>query len=682
MKYKLKPEELLNYLNNKNFKEKKARNDLNNKNNNLLKDISLPKTLKNLNFESFQQNYFSNNTNNKLYSNNLKEKDNKGKENGNNEESTVLTIKNINYNNHFFELFKKKNKINLDTIKKCLNIKKKKFNKGNDFSSFFLQAKSDYYINVLNQGIINSFFSFYSNAEKFYINDNNNNYNEMILNNISFKIYNIKYPIFIMKELNKNNAVISFYESKNIKKRNIYEKCCDILGLSNDNSKNNYNEKNKNNYFMKGLNHDIKYDLENYLSDKIKLLYINNNKEDLLLYENTNFINKYQFQFIKLSNNKKIPIDKQNVIIEKNLKYSFNKPRIMYPLFLNSLFDTTNIFKHCFYFKNENVKNNSKYLNLFFQKNINRVQDIDNTKFGKNFQISEESLNILSGMYLTNPYQVSINNKQLKSNIIWKPIKLNDKAYGIFGQKNINKCIQKRRYIDMINNNINIKNQKNEIKLIIINRKNIEKLLNNNKEYIMMDNINEGFDFLFDFNTCGKMLYASEFMDEFQYNGYNNIIDLINKNYLYYSKFILFIIDDEQLNKKEGYSANKIVNNINQIISNKFSFIMNNNNYQINITVKVISNPHLINYEINNLYNELVLNNFNNTSSVYNENIYYRIINDIKKVKNDNYNINSNDKKGNLNIYETYILNVVQDEKLKLEVENIINIKYSKRKIM
>ena len=125
MKYKLKPEELLNYLNKKNYKEKKGRNDLNNKSNNLLKDISLPKILKNLNVESFQQKYFSNNINNNLYSNNQKEKDSKRKENGNYEESTVLTIKNINYNKNFFELFKKKNKINLITIKKCLNIKKR-----------------------------------------------------------------------------------------------------------------------------------------------------------------------------------------------------------------------------------------------------------------------------------------------------------------------------------------------------------------------------------------------------------------------------------------------------------------------------------------------------------------------------------------------------------------------------
>ena len=69
----------------------------------------------------------------------------------------------------------------------------------------------------MNKGIINSFISFYSNAEKFYTNYNNNNYNENILNNISFKIYNIKYQIFIMKELNNNNLYISYYESKNLK---------------------------------------------------------------------------------------------------------------------------------------------------------------------------------------------------------------------------------------------------------------------------------------------------------------------------------------------------------------------------------------------------------------------------------------------------------------------------------
>ena len=53
MKCMLKPEELLNYLNNKNFIEKRDRNDTNNKNNNLLKDISLPKILKNLNVAAY-----------------------------------------------------------------------------------------------------------------------------------------------------------------------------------------------------------------------------------------------------------------------------------------------------------------------------------------------------------------------------------------------------------------------------------------------------------------------------------------------------------------------------------------------------------------------------------------------------------------------------------------------------
>ena len=500
MKYKLKPEELLNYLNNKNIKEKKARNNLNIKNNNLLKDISLPKILKNLNVESIPQGNFSYNININLDLNNKKEND-VGNKDDNDKESTVLTIKKINYNNNFFELFKKKNKINLDFIKKILNIKKKKFNKGNNFTSFFLQSKPDYYINTLNQGIINSFISFYSNAEKFY--NNNNNINNNILNNNSFKIYNIKFPYFIIKQLNKNNIKYYPYNSSLLKNRNIYEKCCDILGISN-NIKNNHDEKNKNNYFMKGLNHNIKYDLENYLSDKIKLLEINN-KEDLLLYENKNFVNKYQFQFIKLSNNNNVPIDTKNIIIEKNLKYSFNKPRIMYPLLLNSMFDNTSIFKNCSFCKNEHTKKNSKYLNLIFKKNINRFNELDNTRFFKNIQNSEKSSDILGNIYLINPYQVSINNKEIKSNLIWKPIKLNENLSEIIGKKYKNNYIKKRSYLDMINNSKK-NNKKDEIKLIIINKKNVEKLLNNSKEYIMIDNINEGFDFLFDFNTCGKML--------------------------------------------------------------------------------------------------------------------------------------------------------------------------------
>ena len=228
----LKPEEILNYLKNKTYKEHKAKTELNNKNNSL--NISTKTLLNNLHIESFPNNCFSHIDNGfypkeKLINNEINF--NINKENGNKINSNILSIKKLNYNQNFFKLFKKKNKINLDTIKKCLNIKKKKFNKGNDFSSFFLLVKSHYYINALNQGIINSFISFYSNAEKFYTNNNNNNYYENILNNIPFKIYNIKYPIFIMKELNNNNPGLSYYESKNLKNRNIYEKCCDIFRI-------------------------------------------------------------------------------------------------------------------------------------------------------------------------------------------------------------------------------------------------------------------------------------------------------------------------------------------------------------------------------------------------------------------------------------------------------------------
>ena len=660
----IKTNEILNYLKNKNFKEKKLRNEFINKNNNLLKDISVPKILNTLNIESLN-----------FPSHNIIKEDNISKgtntETENNKKSKVLTIKKINYNNNFFQLFKKKNNINIETVKKYLNIKKKKFNKGNNFCSFFLLPKSDYYINILNKGIINSFISFYSKAEKYYSIVNMDDYNENTLNNIGLKINDIKYPIFIIKQLNNTNINYSTHcVSENAKNYNIYEKCSNILKIS---------ESVGNNFFLKGLIHDIKYDLENYLNDKNNL-FENNNEDNLLLYENKNFISKYKFQFIKNINNNLI--DQQNIIKEKNMNYSFNKPRIMYPLFLNSLFDNTSIFKHCSFYKNNNsyIRNKSKNLNLFFMKNIDREHELSTLDFGKNFDIPKNSSYFSNKLYLLNPLSLSINNKELNNHISFMPKKLNVKLSQLIGKKNGKKYREKRRYIDIINNKK--KNNIDEIKLILINKKNVDKLINNSKEYIMMDNINE-FDFLFDFNICGKMIYTSEFMDEFEYNGYNILVDLINKNYLYYSKFYIFIIDDEQLNKKEDYSVNKIINKINLLINDKFSFIMNNSNYQLDIKVRIVSNPHLINYEINNIYNELVENNFNNSISIYNE----KIFNKIKDyIKNNEININNccscNGKKEKFNLYENYFLNVIKDENLKKEIDNMINVKYSKRNII
>ena len=629
MKSIIKPEEILIYLKNKSTKEKKERAELNNKNNNILKTISSQKILNSLNIAPLNNISFNTNTGNYLYLKKNKDarEENISQEKEYSSSSKILTLKEINHDKNFFSLFKNKNIIDIELIKKYLNIKKKKYNKGKDFTSFFLQPRRDYYLNALNQGIINSFISFYLNAEKFYSDKNVENFNENNLDCSSLKIFTIKCPIFNMKRLN-NNSIYFSCDKINNNKINIYEKCCQILGEEN---KNETKKNEKNNYFMKGLNHDIKYDLENYLCDKIKLLEIGN-KGDLLKFENKTFVNKYSFQFIKIPDNNNVKIDKSNIIVEKKLQYSFDEPREMFPLFLNGMFDNANIYNHFPFSKNKNCINSPKNLNLIFPKKIDRVHDLTKSKFYTNFQNSEESYNILNGKYLLNPLQLSINNKELirKTSNIFKPKKLNGDIAELFSNKNRNKFKVKRTYLDVINNGPKIKKEEDK-KLIIVNMKKIGKLINNYSEYIMMDDISEGFDFLFDFSICGKIFYSSEFIDEFTDNGYNNLIDLINKEYLYYSKFYIFIIDDEQLKREENYSVSKIVNNINQIVNNKFTSIISNDIFQLKVDVKIISNPGLIKYEINNIYNELTINNINNVSSVYNVKIFEKILINIKK---------------------------------------------------
>ena len=187
---KLKPEDTINYLRTRLVKENKIRTEINLRNNNLFKNISLYNTLNKLNITSLP--------NDNKY-NSISNQNTKLKENKNDKESQILILKKIKLNNNQFKLFSKTNKINIEMLKKHLNIKKKKFNKGIDFCSYFLRPRNNYYINALNDAITNNFISFYIKAKEYYSNieiDINKD-----INCNSFKIYNMKYPMFIVKGL-------------------------------------------------------------------------------------------------------------------------------------------------------------------------------------------------------------------------------------------------------------------------------------------------------------------------------------------------------------------------------------------------------------------------------------------------------------------------------------------------
>ena len=220
--------------------------------------------------------------------------------------------------------------------------------------------------------------------------------------------------------------------------------------------------------------------------------------------------------------------------------------------------------------------------------------------------------------------------------------------------------------------------------MIIINEKTAKNYINNPERYIILDNEKMDFDILFDINICGKIYYASEFYDQFKYNGYNSLCDLINKNYLYYNKYYIFLIDDEKMNKNiVTLKSDKIMSSIYSIIEDKFGFLKNDK-YQFNLNVKVVDNPHLINYEINHLYEEILRNNFNNEISVYNNKIIDRLLNEMKKeaVVNKDENIIQYNNKIKYNIYEEYILNSLRNHELKEEIQNMIIKKYSRLNII
>ena len=111
----LKPEETINYLKSRLINENKIRTEINLRNNNIFKNISLYNTLNKLNIGSLQ--------NNTIY-NNITNQNTKAKEDKSDKESQILTLKKIKFNNEQFKLFNKTNKINIDTLKKHLNIKK------------------------------------------------------------------------------------------------------------------------------------------------------------------------------------------------------------------------------------------------------------------------------------------------------------------------------------------------------------------------------------------------------------------------------------------------------------------------------------------------------------------------------------------------------------------------------
>ena len=680
---KLKPEDTINYLRTRLVKENKIRTEINLRNNNLFKNISLYNTLNKLNITSLP--------NDNKY-NSISNQNTKLKENKNDKESQILILKKIKLNNNQFKLFSKTNKINIEMLKKHLNIKKKKFNKGIDFCSYFLRPRNNYYINALNDAITNNFISFYIKAKEYYSNieiDINKD-----INCNSFKIYNMKYPMFIVKGLRNEEGLKFDNRKKEENNVNIYEKCINILKEDNCENINEEDDDKSCKTFLKGLNHNISYDLEQHLENKIKLIDLNDSEN--ALFEKSKYLNKYQFQFIKKinsnSNNNYIPIDKNNIIPDRKLKYSFNEPRTMYPLFIKGIFDKINVYNQFSYYKSKSIKINNSNLNLFFEKSIDRPKEIKITQIFSDFQKTENSINILNGYYLINPLQISINNKEFikKINRTFLPKKLNKDLKSILGSKfNYNKYKMKRNYLTLLNNE-NVKSNKKEsdIKLILINKTIANNYINNPEEYLIIDDKEMDFDILFDINICAKIYYASEFYDQFQYNGYNSICDLINKNYLNFNKFYIFLINDEKMNRNAPNIKNdEIVNSIYKIIEDKFNFLMNGK-YELNVKVKVIANPHLINYEINLLYDELNNNNYNDEFSIYNKNIISKLLYEIKANIDSNKNRNKKELKNDINqktkfnIYEDYILNSIQNQELKDEIQTMINKKYSKLNII
>ena len=116
----LKPEEVLYYVKSRLNKENKVKTELNIRNNNLLKNFSLYNTLNKFNINI----PLNNNINNSLYNIHTQTKDDKNKEK---DSSKVLYLKQIKLDKNSFPMLNQShNRIDIDLLKRHLNIKKKK----------------------------------------------------------------------------------------------------------------------------------------------------------------------------------------------------------------------------------------------------------------------------------------------------------------------------------------------------------------------------------------------------------------------------------------------------------------------------------------------------------------------------------------------------------------------------
>lgn len=652
MKQTYKPEEVINYLKNKNYKANQQRLFTINRNNSIIKSFSIIKLINSLNIENLDSNAYNCSFDffldiSKKFSSRISDK-------------KVLNLINDKISNEnikrFFILSLDQNHINMKNIKKYFNIKKKIYK--NESLNYFMANKSKLYFGILNQGMVESFINFNIFSEEKYLIFNNDIIIDNFINN------KVKYDLFNIKKLNNDIG----YLPNNFKKVNIYLKCVDIYrnGKNKSISKNDV-------YFFKGLNHNMKYELEEFLKNKMSLLEVKNN-DSHFTYDKTKFIKKFNFQFIKsnLINN----INDNIYLIDRNKpKISLNETIKLFPLFIND-FSLENINKN-FY---DYIKTNNKELNIILPKGIERFHSLSKSKLFKNYLNTEEPSNILNGAFLANSVYYSLmchHNFRFNLNDL-KTIALPKLNMNIFKH---NKYKQKRTYPYLTK-----KKALKEKLLIVINLESVGKYLNDVTKYLCVDNISEGLDILFDFNVCGKILYATEIIDEFDVNGYNNLMELINKNYLLYSIFYIFIIDDQKLQKNNKYSVNKIKNKINNTINENFGPIINSKIFQLKILVKVINYSHLISYEINNIYNGLIANNSNDSSSIFNKRIYNQILENIKnecflKQKDILKKNSGNSEVSEWNFYEKYLFNAVSDEKLKEMIKNIVNKKYTQRNI-
>ena len=208
---------------------------------------------------------------------------------------------------------------------------------------------------------------------------------------------------------------------------------------------------------------------------------------------------------------------------------------------------------------------------------------------------------------------------------------------------------------------------------IILNKLTIGSVYTYKKSnFIYCDNIHEDIDIIFDIDVCGLFFSSSDLADEYEVNAFEEMFQIINASYTYYSTFYVIILDDQRNKMTLEYTIDNVINRVHSFLNAKFSVLLKQQILVYKIkTVRNIAEMHIC---LANILHEIKGNL--NVFSLYNVCNYHDIVNMLySKVNKDNYmldmsNVNEwkEGKYAQLNTFEKILCALIHKEQDKESV--------------